>query len=72
MDQHLQLPMKQFLQVEQALIHLQFFSFIKIKAAEPSFKPDAFPAVTVPSFLKTGLSELIFSKVEPCLETHLL
>ena len=31
-------------------------SLAKIKAAAPSFIPDAFPAVTVPSFLKAGRS----------------
>ena len=46
---------------------LEVFSLISVKAAAPSFKPEALPAVTVPSFLKTGLSKLIFSSVEPCL-----
>ena len=45
----------------------QVSSFISVTVAAPSFNPDALPAVTVPSFLKTGLSELIFSSVEPCL-----
>ena len=42
-------------------------SLIKHTAAAPSLMPDAFPADTLPSFLKTGLSLLIASKVEPCL-----
>ena len=29
---------------------------IKITAAAPSLMPEAFPAVTVPSFLKTGFN----------------
>mgnify|MGYP001202297473 CR=1 FL=1 len=39
---------------------LAFSSLARIKADAPSFIPDAFPAVTVPPFLKTGLS---FDKV---------
>ena len=42
-------------------------SFIIKTAAAPSFRPDAFPAVTEPSFLKTGFKEEILSKVDPCL-----
>ena len=44
-----------------------FSSLIKHTAAAPSLMPDAFPADTLPSFLKTGLSLLMASKVEPCL-----
>ena len=42
-------------------------SDINIIAAAPSLMPEAFPAVTVPSFLKTGLSLDNASKVKPSL-----
>jgi hypothetical protein len=37
-------------------------ALINIKAAAPSFKVDAFAAVTVPSFLNTGFRPVILSK----------
>ena len=46
---------------------LAFSFFITNTAAAPSFNPDAFPAVTVPSLSKTGFKELNLSKVVPCL-----
>ena len=36
---------------------------VKIKAAAPSLIPEEFPAVTIPSVLKTGLNELRDSTV---------
>ena len=42
-------------------------SDISTVAAAPSFIPDAFPAVTVPSFLNTGLSLDKVSKSNPSL-----
>ena len=40
---------------------------IKVTAAAPSFNPDAFPAVTVPSFLNTGFNLVNASKFIPSL-----
>ena len=40
---------------------------IKVTAAAPSLIPDALPAVTVPSFLKTGFNLVKASKVIPSL-----
>ena len=42
-------------------------ALITITAAAPSLIPDALPAVTVPSFLKAGLSFDNDSSVVPCL-----
>ena len=39
---------------------------IRRTAAAPSFIPDAFPAVTVPSFLKAGFNFASDSTVVPC------
>ncbi|MNR10351.1 hypothetical protein D3C85_1265990 [compost metagenome] len=38
-------------------------ALIKTKAAAPSFRVEAFAAVTVPSFLKTGFSAGILSNL---------
>ena len=51
-------------QLAHDFIETNFFIFlfqlskldISVTAAAPSFIPDAFPAVTVPSFLKTGFN----------------
>ena len=55
------------------LIFLIFFFFcffclvINVTAAAPSFIPEAFPAVTVPSFLKTGFNLDKASRLIPSL-----
>src|SRR5438874_713473 len=44
-----------------------FFADIMATTAAPSFRPDALPAVTVPSLLKAGFRPLSDSTVVPCL-----
>ena len=45
------------------LFEVTYFSEAKAKKLAPSFNEEAFPAVTVPDFLKTAFNWLNFGKV---------